>query len=168
MKKLNLKKVAMVVCFAVGVIFVGCNENDDDDNGNGTVNDKKWSQLTNFGGSEREGAVAFSINGKIYTGLGTYNDFWEYDPTTNKWVQKASFPSGTFNGNIINSVGFSIKNKGYVGLCNNDELWEYDPETDKWIQKANFPGGIRAKAVGFSSENRGYVGLGNGLKDFWE
>ena len=47
----------------------------------------KWTQLEDFPGEARAGAVAFTIGGKAYfgTGLGGpaiwLNDFWEFDPT---------------------------------------------------------------------------------------
>ena len=39
------------------------------------------------------------------------NDFWEYDPSTNTWTQKADFGGTARNW----AVGFSIGNKGYIG-----------------------------------------------------
>jgi hypothetical protein len=42
-----------------------------------------WTQKTDFGGTERKGSVAFSLNAKGYIGTGDdpyYKDFWEYDP----------------------------------------------------------------------------------------
>jgi hypothetical protein len=38
-------------------------------------------------------------------------DFWEYDPATNTWTQKADF-GGTAR---YSAVGFSIADKGYLG-----------------------------------------------------
>ncbi|MGN6193740.1 MAG: hypothetical protein ACTHOB_02305, partial [Ginsengibacter sp.] len=52
-------------------------------------------------GSGREFAIAFSINGKRYFGLGYGDpsrlnpegaDFWEYDPATDEWTQKHDVP----------------------------------------------------------------------------
>ena len=45
----------------------------------------------------RYGAVGFSIGSKGFIGTGVdffgnyYNDFWEYNPATNTWTQKANF-----------------------------------------------------------------------------
>ncbi|MEO7309092.1 MAG: hypothetical protein ABIX01_01745 [Chitinophagaceae bacterium] len=54
-------------------------------------------QLTNTAPG-RQASVGLTINGKGYIGLGTqsfygafYKDFWEYDPGTNSWSQKADF-----------------------------------------------------------------------------
>src|SRR5580765_6530695 len=55
-----------------------------------------WTQKTSFGGTERYGVVGFSIGSKGYMGTGFsnynyYKDFWEYDPATDAWTQKADF-----------------------------------------------------------------------------
>ena len=174
------------------------------DNGTGAVGKKDfwvydpssnvWMQKADFAGGDRESAVGFSIGNKGYVGTGrryngnmlNYNDcqdFWEYDPATDKWTQKADFPGGVRFG----AVGFSIGNKGYIGTGNDggaigerekNDFWEYDPATDKWTKKADFPGGNRIGAVGFSIGNKGYIGTGviwnkNDLRndykqDFWE
>ncbi|MBK7761902.1 MAG: tail fiber domain-containing protein [Bacteroidetes bacterium] len=126
----------------------------------------------------RSNAIAFSIGNKAYMGTGTgmmgyFNDFYEYDPATNAWTQKANFPPGP----RADAVAFSINGKGYVttggnGVFVNYDMWEYDPATDAWTQKANCPGSARWKAIGFAIGNKGYLGLGsdgsNDLNDFWE
>jgi N-acetylneuraminic acid mutarotase len=65
-----------------------------------------WTQIANFGGPSRIGAVGFSIGGKGYVGTGQDStkplgcckyttgmcrDFWEYDTAANTWTQKAQF-----------------------------------------------------------------------------
>ena len=58
----------------------------------------------------RRHAVGFSIGNKGYVGTGYdnninyHNDFWEYDPATDTWTQKANFGGGARYG----AVGFSI------------------------------------------------------------
>jgi len=42
------------------------------------------------------------------------NDFWEYDPATNVWVQKVNFGGDARE----QAIGFSIGNKGYIGTGN--------------------------------------------------
>ncbi len=48
-----------------------------------------WTRKADFGGGLRAGPVGFSIGGKGYVGTGgnsnnsSFNDFWEYNPTTN-------------------------------------------------------------------------------------
>src|SRR6476659_4073799 len=68
--------------------------------------------------SARIGAVGFSIGSKGYLGTGYSisspyytKDFWEYDPDSNAWTQKADV-GGT---DRYWAVGFSIVSKWYVG-----------------------------------------------------
>ena len=127
---------------------------------------------------QRHAAVGFSIGTKGYIGTGVNSvylkDFWEYDPSTDSWTQKADF------GGIARffAVGFSIGTKGYIGTgCNNSgvlkDFWEYNPTSNKWTQKADFGGAARGAATGFSIGSLGYIGTGQGgiqgdnLQDFW-
>src|SRR5207249_1984178 len=95
---------------------------------------------------------------------GYFKDFWEYDPLTNTWGQKADF-RGTAR---LFATGFSIANKGYIGAGLNEaggimkDIWQYDPLSNAWTRKADFPG--ITFGCGFSLGNKGYVGT----KDFWE
>jgi len=100
------------------------------------------------------------------------SDFWEYNPISDSWTQKAS------QFNRRDQIGFSINSMGYVGLgkisyCGMvyDDLFEYSPDSNLWIPRANFVG-QRRYAIGFSIGNKGYAGAGtdetNWFKDFWE
>ncbi len=145
-----------------------------------------WTQKADVGGTVREQAVGFSIGLKGYIGTGMdfsvnaifLNDFWEYDPSTNIWTQKANFGGAARAG----SVGFSIGTKGYIGTgyCNDGttefytkDFWEYDPGIDSWSKLADFGGTARGSATGFSIGTKGYIGTGGDnvtifMKDFWE
>jgi N-acetylneuraminic acid mutarotase len=145
-----------------------------------------WQQMQSLGipATVRTRAVGFSIGSKGYVGLGSANgdrkDFWEFDPATNTWTQRASYPGQGFRG----AVGFSIGTNGYVGTGSNDngstaDFWEFDPVANVWTKKADFPGGNRVDAVGFSLRSLGYVGTGSNAdaqlgppgtlkNDFWE
>jgi N-acetylneuraminic acid mutarotase len=129
-------------------------------------------------------AVAFSIGNKGYIGTGLdengdeLKDFWEYDPSTGVWTQKADLGGPA----RYSSVGFSIDGKGYIGGGNDPsevylkDFWEYDPANNEWTQKADIGGeqvSARGGATSFTLGEKGYVGLGRGeddnfLKDFWE
>ncbi len=148
-----------------------------------------WSQVATLPASVRRNASSFVVNNKGYVGLGinTVNssdvgatilsDFWEYNPTTNTWLQKANFP-GSFGWGIYFATGFSTQNKGYIcagkiGPNNySDELWEYNSLSNQWTQKADFPGGVRYQLSSFSIDNQCYVGLGTDQdlyrNDFWK
>jgi N-acetylneuraminic acid mutarotase len=137
-----------------------------------------WFQKASLPGPARHRATGISIGGRGYIGLGhinavvdvQYKDWWEYDPATNSWTQKADYAGGK----RYHAAGFSIGNLGYVGtgrdttFSNRRDFWEYNPVTNTWTQKAMFGGQARRGAVGFSVNGRGYIGTGSGLSDFWE
>ncbi len=134
----------------------------------------QWTSKSNFPGTTRANAVAFVINGKAYVGLGTnydrqsrtdlYKDFYEYNPASNTWVQKANF-SGTPRDQ---PVYFTIGDKGYLGTGNIDatqpnntkEFYEYNATKDVWTKKADFFGSARCRSVGFSINGKGNIGGG--------
>jgi hypothetical protein len=135
-----------------------------------------WTQKTSFTNG-RKGAAGFSIGAKGYMGTGNLsgtnqNDFWEFDPATNVWTQKANFAGSA----RILAVGFSIGAKGYMGTGAGsgtyNDFYEYDPVANAWTQKAGFGGSSRAQAVGFSIGSKGYVGTGSlgttNYSDFWQ
>ncbi len=137
-----------------------------------------WTPKSNFGGSERYGAVGFSIGTKGYMGTGwagaRTKDFWEYDPASDTWTQKADFAGKA----RVFASGFSIGTKGYVG-CGDDstitkDFFEFDPSANNWTQKADFAGIARKGAVGLSILGKGYIGTGliddstTRVNDFWE
>jgi N-acetylneuraminic acid mutarotase len=146
-----------------------------------------WTQKASLPAVGRRDAVGFSIGQKGYCGTGidmpdaylgnTLNDFWEYSPATNAWVQKAQFP-GNFGQGIYFATGFAVNGKGYIacgkkGASNySNEVWEFHPATNSWIQKTNFPGGVRYGQSSFVLNGKGYVGCGTDenwfTNDFWE
>jgi N-acetylneuraminic acid mutarotase len=105
----------------------------------------------------------------LYPG-GASNDFYQYDPETDTWTEKATCPVNK----IIAMAGFSIKGKGYIGTGlpkyseDNPEFWEYDPELDQWSRIADFPGASRIGAVAFSTDNYGFVGSGQKTQEIIE
>ena len=137
-----------------------------------------WTQKTNAaGGAGRLDASGFSIAQKGYLGLGrnpltlaTKNDFWEYDPFTDTWTQKANYSGGTRFG----SIGFSVATKGYFGLGYNAstiaqiDIWEYTPTADTWTQKTNFPGTPGSNCTAFTIGTSGFVSIPNFSGNFWE
>ncbi len=108
--------------------------------------------------------------------MGLPTDFWEYNPATDIWTQKANIPALMF----LDYGYFSIGNYGYItcgetGVANQYStiLWQYIPATDQWVTKTSFPGASRDEPASFSIGNHGYVGWGgkNGIpqyNDFWE
>ena len=138
-----------------------------------------WDQKTDFGGTARHRTTALAIGNKVYFGLGHYNsagpnilfdDWWEYDPATNAWTQKANYLGGL----MYHAAGFSIGNIGYVGTGRNNgaalvnTFYSFDPTTNTWTQKANFPGAGRRGGVGFAIDGFGYIGTGSNYSDFYK
>jgi N-acetylneuraminic acid mutarotase len=146
----------------------------------------KWIKKASFPGAARANAVGFSIGGKAYVGLGTnydrtskqdlYNDFYEYDPSTDAWTKK-----GDFTAPRDQPIYFTIGEKGYMGTGNNPpsaptntkDFWEYDPNMDKWTLKAEVPALARCRSFSFVINGKGYLGGGEDnsirkLNDFYE
>lgn len=200
-KKTNFggEKRTRAVSFAIGDYgYVGCGE----DTVEMTHNDlwrydpsaDVWSQMMTLPASTRRNATGVAIGDKGYVGLGAdssvstagsiLSDWWEYDPVSNGWTQKASYPGGIdiFGNSGIQGVyfatAFSIDTKGYVcgGKMGSDfygtDLWEYDPGSDLWTRMADFPGGDRYQLSSFGVEGNGYVGMGIDhdlfRKDWWK
>lgn len=143
------------------------------------ANGDTWTQKADFGGVDRSFAIAFSIGSKGYMGGGfsssvtACKDFWEYDPATDIWTQRADLIS-----EVASSPAFSIGNKGYTGvrLDNSNVIKgfaEYTPSNNTWVRKADLGEIARQNAAGFAIGNKGYIGLGQDesyetKKDFWE
>ncbi len=146
-----------------------------------------WTQKADVPGSPRRDAVAFVADNKGYVGTGIDNDesflgsklkdFWEYDPTSNSWLQIADYPGVGGNG-VYFATAFSIDSKGYV-CCGkvgpnsySNQLWEYKPSINQWTQRTNFPGGVRYQLASFTVGYDAFVGLGANQdvfkKDFWK
>jgi N-acetylneuraminic acid mutarotase len=135
-----------------------------------------WKKIADFPGAARMSALAFSLKGKGYAGLGyagsALKDLWEYDPDKNQWTRKNDFSGEARTASVV----FKIGDKAYVGTGGlhsfYNDFWEYSPDTDQWVKKADFPGGLVYYASSFSIGEKGYVGTGirNGtlLKEFWE
>lgn len=114
-----------------------------------------FSKAGEFPIQGRTGAFSFTIADKIYMGTGFgsnatyYGDFWEYNPNTDIWAEKAPFPLGPFIGGEV----MAYKGKGYVfagGVLNCqlnspcDHIYysavhAYDPVSDTWEKVAELP-----------------------------
>lgn len=139
-----------------------------------------WSPISDFGGGFTSMCAATSALNKGYATNGGTSQFWEYNPVTDIWTQKANIGGDTRN----DPVCFTINDKIYVGLgygfTDLNDFWMYDPLTNTWTQKAGFgatdstgsPIGGRSLAVGFALNGKGYVGGGlsggYAFKDLYE
>lgn len=131
----------------------------------------QWIKRADFGGVGRHRGIAISIGTKGYMGLGHYNgagpnivkaDWWEYDPATNAWTQKADYIG---NGSIGNYavLAFGMDNYGYIGggqVASNNSFWRYNPSTNAWTSVAPMPT-IAMNTYGFAIGRKGYYLSGN-------
>lgn len=151
-----------------------------------------WTQLNDLPFGARSNIRAVVVNGKAYSGLGydgngtspssLHNDWWQYQPQTDTWVQKADFPGDArYQPTLFASGG-----KGYVFGGSNQfgssgtgimfkDVWEYDTQTDAWTQKADFSGDGRIAAFAAPDTDGGvFIGLGyegsltNFFSDVWK
>ncbi len=136
-----------------------------------------WSQKADFGGGNRRVAFGFAIADKGYVGTGRddngtngngnlHNDFWEYDPEANVWIQKANFPGG----NRETAIAFSIGEYGYAGLglagSRKYDFYKYDPTANVWttLQPLNSGYHLYDTAI-FTLNGRAYFSTGSGFRN---
>jgi N-acetylneuraminic acid mutarotase len=131
----------------------------------------KFTQKSNFPFSPRWGGAAFAINGKGYIGMGNLNwnfedpngkELYEYTPSTDSWIQKASLP--VLRGRYA-VESFSVSNFGFIigGESNwptifYNEFWRYDPKTNSWNQLPGYSGGFNNYLKSFVIGDTCYVG----------
>jgi N-acetylneuraminic acid mutarotase len=124
------------------------------------------------GPTARSSGFSFSIGTKGYIGGGqdvlARTDFWEFDPASGVWTQKASV-------NVASgAVGFSIGAFGYAGSGSSNAFYRYDPAANAWAQMASVGGSsFRKGAYYFSFGSYGYIGGGVNsaqaqLSDLWQ
>lgn len=129
-----------------------------------------WIYKTTFPGlasssGGRDGGVATSVGSKIYFGMGKddsffQNDWWEYTPSSNLWVQKADFPgSGRTGAFAFTLNGMPCAGMGSDGAYNNDTWW-YNSSLNSWNYTTSFSGAARRSVASFVIGNVGYMGTG--------
>lgn len=138
-----------------------------------------WVQKASLPALGRHRSTALSCGNRAYVGLGHINsvapdvlfeDWWEYDPGSDSWSQKANFMGGL----RYHATGFTIGNDMYVGTGRapsgvlKQDFYKYSPATNTWVQVANFPGTVRRGAVGFEIGGYGYAGTGSYYADWYK
>ena len=136
---------------------------------------KQWEVVTAFGGTARNNAVAFTIDGAAYVGTGEdahrqyTDDLWKYDPNLNSWSLVGNLPLYPRS----EAIAFSINGLGYIGcglrsgfnFANN--MYEFNPTDDTFRKVNNFPTPYsRTNGVAFVLDGKSYIGLGFEKKDF--
>lgn len=134
-----------------------------------------WIRRADMGGIGRHRGTAGSAGTKGYMGLGHYNgtgvnivlkDWWQYDPATNAWSQKADYIGGTNDGNY-GVLTLNIDDHVYItgGAFNDTETHCYDPKTNTWTTVATAPENF-TNTEGFVVDGKGYVVRSNDLYEF--
>ncbi len=127
-----------------------------------TFSNSVWNQKASLPDVGRHRGTGIAIGDKGYIGLGhrngtglniVYQDWWEYDPATNSWTQKADFPALNYG-----ALAFAIGNKGYVGggVFLSDEFYEFDPITNQWTAISDAPTSPNDMPA-FGLGNLGYI-----------
>jgi len=145
-----------------------------------------WVEKTEFPGEGRSSSSAFQVGNKVYLGLGNgmvdgsttyFSDFWEYDPGTDAWAEKATFgdtrnaaaaASGTSFGYVLGGNRMDSISPPHFTIMG--DVWKYDTTIDTWTQESDFDGA--ARYVGTAVVATGVIYFGCGLstvylKDFW-
>lgn len=134
------------------------------------LSDDNWTKIG--AGSTQTNVIAFSANGKGYTGSGFFNGyFMEYEPASNKWTQMREYPGEA----MFQSYSTSAGGKGYAGYGQDwpgksyvNEFYEYTPSTNEWAKKSSFLqfNDLRKGMICFSVSNKVYMGMGRNINDF--
>jgi hypothetical protein len=165
--------IALMSCVSMVInnkVYVGIGRNKDFTNTNQfwefDPTTGAWARKADFPGQTRVEAIGFGVGNMGYAGLGLADaggtvqvvaDWWQYDPATNTWTQKASAPTA-----MEHLGGFVLNNTIYAGASVNASQWyAYNPTLDTWTQKADFPGFNPLGMASFAINGKGYV-MGGG------
>ncbi|MEY3585531.1 MAG: hypothetical protein RLZZ243_595, partial [Bacteroidota bacterium] len=137
-----------------------------------SLNAQFWIQKSSFGGVGRHRAVGCATENKGYLGLGhvngsgvdiSYKDWWEYDPSSDSWSQKANYPM-----NNHGATSFVVNDQPCVGggSALNGEFFKFDPSQNIWTPIASCPFFNPGDTQGFSVNNKGYVYVGQQMAEY--
>lgn len=108
---------------------------------------QSWLQRADLPANGRHRAIGFSIGNKGYMGMGhmngtgvniVYHDWWQFDPASNSWTQKADYANGVGQ---YGACAFATTKFGFVGggTAFTNQFYKYDPVLNTWTQIANCP-----------------------------
>jgi N-acetylneuraminic acid mutarotase len=136
-----------------------------------SYNGAVWEEdIPAFPGTPREQAVAFTLDNKVYVGLGynddleeTLSDFWEYDPARGTWESIGAFPIA-----LMNAVAFVVDGRAFVGTGRKSDdnwenrFWEFDASSRSWPASpyTTIPSDLREGAFAFVINSTVYIGGG--------
>ncbi len=135
-----------------------------------------WSQKASLAAHGRHRGVGIAIGTKGYMGLGHYNgagpnivlkDWWQYDPASNTWTQKADYIGNGGNGTYA-PLTFGMDDYGFIGggqVAFSLSFYKYDPATNLWSAVADCPvHSQNFKAFAFGT--KGYCIEGNQVYEY--
>ncbi|MEN9743475.1 MAG: hypothetical protein RLZZ65_1280 [Bacteroidota bacterium] len=131
-----------------------------------------WIQKASVGGVGRHRATGCATLHRGYIGLGhingtgqdiTFKDWWEYDPASDTWTQRADFPVSTHG-----AVAFVVDNCPVVGggSALSTQFYKFNPTLNTWGQIANCILPNPGDSQGFAVYNQGFVYQGNQLAKY--
>jgi hypothetical protein len=97
-----------------------------------------WTRIADYSGQGRGLALSFVWNGNLYVGggnvrdqfsTGGLDDWWSYDPQTDKWIQKQNCSDYTYGKGIV-SIGENVYKFSY-----SPQVMQFDGS--EWIEVAN-------------------------------
>ncbi len=131
----------------------------------------------------RNMSVGVAINNKGYVGLGcdvwqstNHTSLWEYDPLTNTWTARDSFPSSFTTDAAAFVVDSTLYVAGGVNIATialSPQLFAFSPSSNSWTALPSFTGGAIAGQVTATSSGRAFMGTGYNAaimarNDWWE
>jgi N-acetylneuraminic acid mutarotase len=131
-----------------------------------------WIQKASLGAVGRHRGTGCATSHRGYMGLGhvngtgqdiSYKDWWEYDPASDTWTQKADFPVSTHG-----AVSFVVDNCPVVGggSALSTQFYKFDPQQNTWTPIANCILSNPGDSQGFTLNNRGFVYQSNQLAKY--
>ena len=114
-------------------------------------------------------AFSFAADGKLFTGCGRNdadvmnNAFWQYDPATDQWTQKADYPTAPARGGVAMVIdGVPYARSGWDGTVSFNDWNRYDPAADSWVLMNEPTGNMGAYSGVFTLNGKGYAACGSG------
>lgn len=131
-----------------------------------------WIQKSSFPGLGRHRSTGCATSHRGYLGLGHHNgagvdisfkDWWEYDPASDTWTQRADFPVSTHG-----ALAFVVDNCPVVGggSALSTQFYKFNPNTNSWAPIANCILSNPGDSQAFSVNNCGFVYQANQLAKY--
>jgi IPT/TIG domain len=116
--------------------------------------DLSWQQI-NIPFNFSNGIMTSSATKAYLYTTGITDNFWEYDPSSNTWTEKANYAPGTRYAGVMFAIGSEIylglgQDAAFAGGTNppDNTLYQFDIASNTWTQKANYPVSNSIIAVG--------------------